>query len=95
MSFGEPKRTANGIDANIVYVDRFGNLILNMRKLPSTDVSLKGIKLKRVRTYAQGRRIEPLITLGSHGFVEIAVNLGSAAEAFCLKAGDRIELEEI
>ena len=95
MSFGEPKKTANGIEANIIYVDRFGNLILNMHRLPSTDVSLKGIKLKRVRTYAEGRRIEPLITQGSHGFVEIAVNLGSAAEAFCLKAGDRIELEEI
>jgi S-adenosylmethionine hydrolase len=27
--------------------------------------------------------------------VEIAVNKGSAAEAFGLKAGDRIELEEI
>jgi len=95
MSFGEPKRTATGIEANIIYVDRFGNLILNMRKIPSTDVSLKGIKLKRVRTYAQGRRIEPLITLGSHGFAEIAVNQGNAAEAFRLKAGDRIELEEI
>jgi S-adenosylmethionine hydrolase len=95
LCFGEPKKTANGIEATIIYVDRFGNLILNMRKLPSTDVGLKGIKLRKVRTYAEGRRIEPLITLGSHGFAEIAVNLGSAADAFCLKAGDRIELEEI
>ena len=76
-------------------MDHFGNLILNMQKLPGFEVSLRGIKLKRVRTYAEGRRIEPLITLGSHGFAEIAVNQGSAAEAFCLKAGDRIVLEEI
>jgi S-adenosyl-L-methionine hydrolase (adenosine-forming) len=95
LSFGKPKKTDAGIEASIIYVDRFGNAVLNMSKLPSTDVSLKGVKLKMVRTYAEGRRIEPLITLGSHGFVEIAVNLGSAAEAFCLKAGDRIELEEI
>jgi S-adenosylmethionine hydrolase len=95
LGFGETKKTDNGIEASIIYVDRFGNLILNMRKLPATDVSLKGIRLRKVRTYAEGRRIEPLITLGSHGFAEIAVNLGSAADAFCLKAGDRIELEEI
>jgi S-adenosylmethionine hydrolase len=95
LNFGEAKKTDRGVDATIIYVDGFGNLILNMRTLPSFPVSLKGIKLKRVRTYAQARRIEPLITLGSHGFAEIAVNEGNAAEAFCLKAGDRIELEEI
>ena len=95
LNFGEAKKTDRGIEATIIYVDGFGNLILNMRKLPAFPVSLKGIKLKACRTYAQARRIEPLITLGSHGFAEIAVNEGDAAEAFCLKAGDRIELEEI
>ncbi|HPT18882.1 MAG TPA: SAM-dependent chlorinase/fluorinase, partial [Methanothrix sp.] len=95
LNFGEASRTDRGIAATVIYVDRFGNLILNLRKPPSFPVSLKGIKLKRVQTYAQARRIEPLITQGSHGFAEIAVNQGNAAEAFCLKAGDRIELEEI
>ncbi len=95
LNFGEAKKTDRGIEATIIYVDGFGNLILNMRKLPAFPVTLKGVKLKACRTYAQARRIEPLITLGSHGFAEIAVNEGDAAEAFCLKAGDRIELEEI
>ena len=95
LNFGEATKTDRGIEATIIYVDRFGNLILNMRKLPAFPVNLKGVKLKRVRTYAQARRIEPLITLGSHGFAEIAVNEGNAAEVFCLKARDRIELEEI
>jgi len=95
LNFGEANRTDKGIEATVIYVDRFGNLILNMRRPPSFSVSLRGVKLKRVSTYAEARRIEPLITLGSHGFAEIAVNLGSAAEAFRIKAGDRIELEEI
>jgi hypothetical protein len=95
LSFGEAKKTDRGIEATIIYVDRFGNLILNLRKVPTVPVSLKGIKLKSVWTYARASRIEPLITLGSHGFAEIAVNQGNAAEAFCLKAGDRIDLEEI
>ena len=95
LSFGEAKRTARGIEATIIYVDRFGNLILNLQRLPAGDVMLMGIRLKRVRTYGEGRRIEPLITLGSHGFAEIAINQGNAGEAFGLKAQDRIELEEI
>ena len=95
LGFGKPIRTKDGIEVTILYVDRFGNLILNLSRLPSYDVSLKGIKLKRVKTYAEGRRIEPLITIGSQGFAEIAVNQGSAADAFCCKAGDRVKLEEI
>ncbi len=95
LNFGEAKRTDRGIEATVIYVDRFGNLILNLRNVPAFPVSLKGIKLRRVQTYAQARRIEPLITQGSHGFAEIAVNSGNAAEVFCLQAGDRIELEEI
>ena len=95
LNFGEAKRTDTGIEARVIYVDRFGNLILNLKKMPAFSVRLLGVKLKRVKTYAEARRIEPLITLGSHGFAEIAVNLGSAAEAFRLKAGDRVELEEI
>lgn len=95
IDFGAARQTENGISATIIYVDRFGNLILNMKKLPTSCISLKGIKLKRAKTYAEARRIEPLITIGSHGFAEIAVNQGSAADAFGLKAGDTIELEEI
>jgi S-adenosyl-L-methionine hydrolase (adenosine-forming) len=95
LNFGYSRRLNDGLEATIIYVDHFGNLILNLKKLPSFNVSLKGIKLKKVRTYAEVRRIEPLITIGSHGFVEIAVNQGNAADAFCLKPGDRIKLEEI
>jgi S-adenosylmethionine hydrolase len=95
LSFGSPRKKDKGIEADVIYVDRFGNLILNIRKLPNGCFSLKGVKLRLVRTYAEVKKIEPLITIGSHGFAEIAVNQGSAADAFCLKAGDRIELEEI
>lgn len=95
LSLGSPRKTDRGIEAAVIYVDGFGNLILNIRKLPSSSFSLKGVRLRRVRTYAEAKRIEPLITIGSHGYAEIAVNRGSAADAFCLKTGDRIELEEI
>ncbi|VVB73082.1 Chlorinase [uncultured archaeon] len=95
LAFEEARKTEKGFSATVIYVDRFGNLILNMRKIPTFEISLKGIKLKKVKTYAMARRIEPLITIGSHGYAEIAVNQGSAAEAFRINAGDRIDLEEI
>lgn len=95
LNFGSPRKIDKGIEADVIYVDRFGNLILNIRKLSGGCFSLKGVRLRRVRTYAEVKRIEPLITIGSHGFAEIAVNQGSAADAFCLKAGDRVVLEEI
>jgi len=94
LGFGTAKKTDLGLEATIIYIDKFGNLVLNMRDLPPGTVQLKGIRLRQVRTYAEVKRIEPLITLGSHGFAEIAVNQGSAAEAFGLKAGDHIVLEE-
>jgi len=95
LGFGSPKRIEEGLEASVIYVDRFGNLVLNLREIPPGTYTLKGVRLRRVKTYAEVKRIEPLITLGSHGFVEIAVNQGSAADAFGLKAGDRVELEEM
>ena len=62
---------------------------------PSGSLDQNAIHLFHRECHTQARRIEPFIILGSHGFAEIAVNQGNAAEAFCLKAGDRIELEEI
>jgi S-adenosyl-L-methionine hydrolase (adenosine-forming) len=94
LGFGSPTRTEDGIEAIVVYVDKFGNAILNMRSLPPFRPRLKGVWLRQARTYGESKRIEPLIIIGSHGFAEIAVNKGNAAEAFGLKAGDRITLED-
>jgi S-adenosylmethionine hydrolase len=95
LDFGGPVHSERGIEARIIYVDRFGNLITNMKSLPEGDLCLNGRRLRRQRTYAEAGGIEPLITIGSHGFAEIAVNLGNASLAFGLKSGDRISLGEI
>jgi S-adenosylmethionine hydrolase len=95
LDFGSPRRVECGIEASVTFIDSFGNVILNMRELPSVDLKLKGKKLRRIKTYAEACEIEPLITVGSHGFVEIAVNRGSAADLFGLAAADQITLEEM
>jgi S-adenosylmethionine hydrolase len=94
LDFGTPRCRDRGLEAEVIFVDRFGNVVLNMREIPATTLRLKGRSLQKVRTYAEAGGIEPLITLGSHGFAEIAVNLGSAADLFGLAPGDRILLEE-
>lgn len=94
LDFGSPRLVANGIETTVIYIDGFGNAVLNMRSVPDGDVSLMGRRLKRVRTYGEAGWNESLITLGSHGFAEIAVNGGSAAELFGLSTGDKIVLED-
>jgi S-adenosylmethionine hydrolase len=94
LDFGTPRWNDCGMEAEVIFVDRFGNAVLNLGEIPEGHLSLKGRSLQRVRTYAEACGIEPLITLGSHGFAEIAVNLGSAADIFGLAPGDRILLEE-
>ena len=91
----EPRRTAAGVEGVILHVDRFGNLVSNLRAAdhpgPST-VELRGRRLRRVRTYAEGGPEEPVLLEGSAGYLELAVNRGSAAEATGLERGDAIVL---
>ena len=93
FDFGRAERMGDRIETEVIYVDGFGNLILNARKIPWDRMEVLGRRLKRVRTYAEAGGDEPLITIGSHGFAEIAVNGGSAGELFGLSSGDRILLE--
>lgn len=95
LDFGSPRRVECGIETTVIFIDSFGNVILNMRDLPPFDLKLRDWKLRRIKTYAEACEIEPLITVGSHGFVEIVVNRGSAADLFGLAAADQITLEEM
>ncbi|OPX78465.1 MAG: Chlorinase [Methanosaeta sp. PtaB.Bin039] len=94
LDWGEAVRIGRGWETEVIYVDRFGNMVLNMADLPPSPLRLKGRRLRQVRTYSEGGPIEPLIILGSHGYWEIAVNCGRADRIFGLAAGDRILLEE-
>jgi len=93
LDFGSAQVSGEKVVARVVYVDRFGNLVLNLEQVPSGDLRLVGRVLRKVRTYADAGGIEPLITIGGHGHAEVAVNQGSAAELFGLAGGDRIVLE--
>jgi len=82
----EPKRGSDGsIEGQILHVDRFGNLITNVppHLLPPERViiDIAGQTIRGLLpAYAEVATGELLALVGSHGYVEIAVRNGSAAE---------------
>lgn len=93
LQMGSAEISEDWMEAEVVYVDGFGNVIINATEIPWDVVILAGRRLMRARTYAEAGPDEPLITIGSHGFAEIAVRGGSAEGLFGLAPGDRILLE--
>lgn len=79
------KITSNAIEGTIQYCDRFGNLVTTIPsdRVPSGSwyLEMGNHKIKGGITYGD-RPIGSLIALiGSHGWVELAVNEGSAEDA--------------
>jgi S-adenosylmethionine hydrolase len=93
----------NGIvTGEVLHIDGFGNIITNvdswhLGRLHAEDVitvKLRGseMMLKLGKSYAEANTKEALVLLGSQGYVEIALNQGSAARKFRAKPGDKITL---
>jgi S-adenosylmethionine hydrolase len=79
----------------VIHVDRFGNLITNIRPDSATafQVEIEGQRVPHWgRTYADVASGEALGLIGSAGYVEIAVRDGSAAEVLGLRRGARVRL---
>jgi len=101
FSIPAPKASANGIKGMILKVDKFGNLVTNItpRDIPqlfaphpppfSIMVGKQEVTSMR-NSYAEGPPGEAFAILGSMGFLEIAMNQGSAARA--LEAGKGAEV---
>jgi S-adenosylmethionine hydrolase len=98
-TYAKVKRTGKTLSGEILHIDGFGNIITNItRKEIDTQRNLKinfpkaTLHTVFVHTYAEVKPKEPLVLIGSHGFLEVALNQGSAAEKFCAKTGDSIEV---
>ena len=83
-------------EPHIIHIDRFGNLITNIDSLEdgmSLVVSGKKISVrKEFFGEDRGKTGEPFMIWGSAGFLEIAVNGGSAAKNLDVKRGDPVTL---
>jgi len=96
LDFPEPERSASRITGSIIHVDRFGNLITNVRLTKDErarvgEITLKGASIPNIsNTYRDGERGTLLALVGSSGFVEIARTESSAAETLGAHRDDEV-----
>jgi hypothetical protein len=87
------------VEGEIIHIDRFGNCITNVTKehlnaagpLESWCLRAGGIEIPSIlETYGRGAPGSALALVGSSGYIEIAVNQGSAASRLGLHPGTKI-----
>ncbi|HEY9736522.1 MAG TPA: SAM-dependent chlorinase/fluorinase [Trichocoleus sp.] len=92
-------RQDNQVQGCVQYCDRFGNLITNLlvSDLPSTRwvAEIAGQTLPSAQTYGEVAVGQPLALVGSHGWVEIAVNGGSAQQHLQTAVGAPVALRPV
>jgi S-adenosylmethionine hydrolase len=98
-----PRSTATGIEGEVLRVDRFGNLITNVdsgmladHALSDGRVHIKDTTIAAiVRTYSEAAPQEVCALIGSSGYLEIALNGGSAAAALNAGRGTTVRVIRI
>lgn len=100
-AFPEPQLVDGGLQAEILYVDSFGNIRLSARPrdLPghagggtATSFVLGRDPVPFVRTFGEVEEGDLLLYEDSNGCLAIGVNQGSAAERLRLVAGDHVRV---
>jgi hypothetical protein len=96
LSFPEPTVGADGAAGEVLVVDDFGNTITNVPGEVLDDrfggeVTVNTESAPARETYAAVDPGQRLVTVGSHGNVELAVNRGRGDDAFDLAVGDTVE----
>ncbi len=94
----DPVRLTISSEPQIIHIDRFGNLITNITRDQFKEpkrLLLNGTLISAQRNFFGeniGEIDEPFLIWGSAGFLEIAVDGGSAAEFLDAKREDQIRL---
>ena len=100
--FASIKRTPKFLLGEVLHIDDFGNIVTNVHGVELSDsegtlfqIALNSTKLQGInlsRTYADAKTGEPVLLVGSHGYIEISLNQGNAAAKFGVKEGDQISI---
>ncbi|MBX9253275.1 S-adenosyl-l-methionine hydroxide adenosyltransferase family protein [Desmonostoc muscorum CCALA 125] len=96
LDIGECKQTTTGVVGCIQYIDGFGNLVSNIPgsfvQGKSWCVQAAGLNLPGCETYSNVKVGEAIALVGSHGWVEIAVNSGNAHSQLQLNLQDALQV---
>ena len=107
IAFEVPEVVASdrSIQGEIVYQDRFGNLVSNIPKQQVEDWLRSGASVRvhvasgeiygLSRAYADVPKGQPTALFGSVGLLEIAVNGGSGAEFFAVSIGSKVFIHQL
>src|SRR5215218_9093472 len=104
LDLPEPTIDGGRADATVLYVDRFGNMQLNLTRqhlervgvVPGTrlEIAVGGERYfaTAARTFGDARPGEIVLYEDSYRNVAVAINRGSAAQMFAADAGQPVEL---
>jgi hypothetical protein len=105
LPLSRPSIQPGEIEAHIVHVDRFGNLITDLKKAELLSWLSEGnrahiqagpVEINRLsRYYAEVEPGQPLALISSSDRVEISVNLGSASEKLGLGLGSAVRVTRL
>lgn len=92
----QPTLVGKRLQGHVIHVDRFGNLISNLRLRGDFTgdllVEIEGARIQGLSlSYASGGNL--LAIIGSHGFLEIAVRKGSAEAQLGASTGSPVTVE--
>jgi S-adenosylmethionine hydrolase len=101
LSLPAPRRLEDAIEAQVIHVDRFGNLTCNLRHDEFADsfatgvsISVGGVQVSEISPhYSAVREGKPVAVWNSWGYLEIAIRNGSAARHLRSRIGDRVQLK--
>lgn len=100
LDFGIARKREGCLSGEVIYIDAFGNIITNIPgdlagSKPGDQLEIGKKKLVFCSSYGFLKENDPLILTGSHGYLEIAVNMGNAAKMFSKKNGDEIYISSV
>jgi S-adenosylmethionine hydrolase len=104
LTFGQGIRRGHILEGEIIYIDSFGNVITNiagelLRELAEPGATLvveagrKSASARCAETYGETEPRGLIVTVGSHGHVEIAANRDSAAQRLRARLGEAVLIQ--
>ena len=92
LAIPQPKQQGNALVGHVLHADGFGNLITNIPASAVGENAVIEVSGQRIDelspSYAEGPDL--LAIIGSHGYLEVSVRNGSAAELLGAKVGHEV-----
>jgi S-adenosylmethionine hydrolase len=106
-SFAHPKLRAKDLVGEVLHIDNFGNVVTNVsiEDLKKICIKVRGQLVLRhknesyyvnlLSAYGNAETGSLLVLIGSHGFLEIALNQGNASRKLRMKMGDTLIIRAV